>query len=210
VRLNWSAASPRARYEVAVDGVAIARTVATRARLIGLRPDTRYEVAVRVVGHAKDYTARGTARTAPAAQPAENSWFVLTNSLTGGAADLYAAREANGTPVVLNGAEGGAQQQWKLVPTGGGAFSLTSRATNKCLAPQGGNPVAGAPLVQGDCAGDDAQLWMVRHTDHGFSLSTAVGGLVVGAGSQRFGAHRVLVLQTPDQARHQSWTAVPG
>ena len=34
--------------------------------------------------------------------------------------------------------------------------------------------------------------------------------LVAGLGSQRFGDARLLVLQRPDQARHQSWTAVPG
>jgi hypothetical protein len=47
-------------------------------------------------------------------------------------------------------------------------------------------------------------------TDYGFSLRTTVGGMVAGVGSQRFGAARLLVLQKPEQARHQSWTAVPG
>jgi hypothetical protein len=210
VRLTWSAASDDAKYDVSVDGVLIATTVATRAHLIGLRPDTKYQVTVQVAGDAKRYTARGEAATAPAAQPADNSWFVLTNSLTGGAADLYAAREADGTPIVLNGNDGGAQQQWKLVPAGGGVFSLVSKASGKCVVPQGNNPAVGTPLVQGDCATDDVQHWAVKRTDHGFSLSTTVGGLVVGAGTQRFGAHRVLVLQQPERARHQSWTALPG
>ncbi|GAA3342637.1 hypothetical protein GCM10020358_38320 [Amorphoplanes nipponensis] len=207
VRLTWSAAAAKATYDVEVDGVKIATTVATRARLIGLRPDTRYQVTIR---SAHGYLARATAQSAPAARPAANTWFVLTNSLTGGAADLYAARTANGTPVTLGGPDGDSQQQWKLVPASGGAFSLQSRATGKCVIPLDGNPVAGAPLVQGDCTSADSGRWALFATDHGFSLRTTAGGLVAGVGSQRFGASRLLVLQQPEQALHQSWTAVPG
>jgi hypothetical protein len=207
VRLTWSAAAAKATYTVAVDGVKIATTVATRAKLIGLRPDTKYEVTIRSVN---GYLAKAAAQSAPAARPAANSWFVLTNSLTGGAADLYAARTANGTPVTLGGPDGDSQQQWKLVPAPGGAFSLQSRATGKCVEPLDGNPVAGAPLVQGECTSADSGRWSLFATDHGFSLRTSVGGLVAGVGSQRFGASRLLVLQKPEQARHQSWTAVPG
>jgi hypothetical protein len=206
-RLSWSAATPKATYTVEVDGVKIATTVATRAKLIGLRPDTKYQVTIRSVN---GYLAKAAAQSAPAARPAANTWFVLTNSLTGGAADLYAARTANGTPVVLGGPDGDSQQQWRLVPAAGGAFSLQSRATGKCVGPLDGNPVAGAPLVQGDCASADSGRWSLFATDHGFSLRTTVGGLVAGVGSQRFGASRLLVLQKPEQTRHQSWTAVPG
>jgi hypothetical protein len=208
VRLSWSAAAPTARYEVAVDGTPIATTTATRARLIGLMPDTTYRVTVRVP--ARHYTAGAPARTAPAARPAQNSWFVLTNSLTGGAADLYAARTSDGTPVTLGESDGDAQQEWKLAPAGGGAFTLRSRATGNCVVPLGGNPVAGAPLVQGDCSADSGPRWRLQASEHGFTLRTAVGGLVVGVGAQRFGSDRVLALQKAGGARHQSWTAVPG
>ncbi|WP_433720087.1 RICIN domain-containing protein [Actinoplanes sp. CA-051413] len=207
VRLTWSAAGPKAGYDVEVDGVKIATTVATRAKLIGLRPDAKYQVAIRSTN---GYLAKGTAQSAPAARPAANTWFVLTNSLTGGAADLYAARTANGTPVTLGGPDGDSQQQWKLVPAAAGAFSLQSRATGKCVIPLDGNPVAGAPLVQGDCTSAGSGRWSLFATDYGFSLRTTAGGLVAGVGSQRFGASRLLVLQQPEQARHQSWTAVPG
>ncbi|MEV4638933.1 RICIN domain-containing protein [Actinoplanes sp. NPDC049548] len=209
VRLTWSAATPDAEYEVDVDGATIATTKATRARLIGLRPDTKYQVTIRSAK--TGYAAKGVAQSAPAARPAANAWFVLTNSLTGGAADLYAARTANGTPITLGGADGGSQQQWKLVPAGGdNTFNLQSRATGKCVVPLGGNPVAGAPLVQGDCDQNGSGRWQLFATGHGFSLRTNVGNLAAGVGSQRFGPARLLVLQNPEQARHQSWTAVPG
>ena len=207
VRLTWSAASPTATYDVEVDGKKIATTVATRAKLIGMRPDGKYEVTIRSTN---GYLAKAVAQSAPAARPAANSWLMLTNSLTGGAADLYAARTANGTPVTIGGADGDAQQQWKLIPAAGGSYSLQSRATGKCVIPLNGNPVAGAPLVQGDCTSTDSGRWSLFATDYGFSLRTTTGGLVAGVGSQRFGASRLLVLQQPEQARHQSWTAVPG
>jgi hypothetical protein len=208
VRLNWSAAGAGAKYQISVDGAPIATTVATRAQLIGLKPDTSYQVTVRNAAH--KYTAKSTARTAPGARPAQNSWFVLTNSLTGGAADLYAARTANGTPLTLSGSDGDAQQQWMLVPEGSGAYSLQSKATGKCVVPVNGNEVDGTPLVQGDCAGDNGARWSLQASAQGFTLRSTIGDLVVGVGSQRFGAHRVLTLQNDTGARHQSWTAVPG
>jgi hypothetical protein len=191
---------------VSVDGVPIATTKATRARLVGLRPDAKYQVTVR---SGSAYTAQAAAQTAPAARPAQKAWFLLTNALTGGAADLYAARTANGTPLTLAESDGDAQQQWQLVPAGGGTYSLVSQATGKCVLPLNGNPVAGAPLVQSDCTPGEAGRWSLQASEYGFNLRTTVGDLVVGVGSQRFGAHRVLVLQNGNGQRHQSWTAVP-
>jgi hypothetical protein len=204
--LTWSAASPTATYEVWVGDSPIATTKATRARLIGLAPDAKYTVTIK---SGSAYAAKASAETAPAARPTQNTWFALTNALTGGAADLYAARTANGTPLTLSGTDGNAQQQWQLVPAGNGSYSLVSRATGKCVVPLDGNPVAGTPLVQGDCGTDDGARWQLQASDYGFTLRTTVGDLVVGVGEQRFGAHRVLVLQNGNGQRHQSWTAVP-
>ncbi|XVV10499.1 RICIN domain-containing protein [Actinoplanes sp. CA-131856] len=205
VRLTWSAASETATYEVWVDNQPIATTKATRARLIGLKPAAKYQVTVKSTG---GYAARATAETAPAARPAQSSWFTLTNALTGGAADLYAARAALDTPITLSGTDDDAQQQWQLVPADGGSYSLVSRATGKCAGPLGGDVVAGAPLVQVDCAAGGAE-WTLQASPYGFTLRTTVGDLVAGVGGQRFGAHRVLVLQKGNGQRHQSWTAVP-
>ncbi|HEX9999898.1 MAG TPA: RICIN domain-containing protein [Actinoplanes sp.] len=204
VRLTWSAAAPDATYEVWVGDAPIATTKATRARLIGLKPDTKYQVTVK---SRTAYTARAAAETAPGARPAQSSWFTLTNALTGGAADLYAARTANGTPITISGADDDAQQQWKLVPSGNRNYSLVSRASGKCVVPLSGQPAAGSPLVQGDCAGEAAAVWSLQASEYGFTLR--LGDLVAGVGSQRFGAHRVLVLQNSNGQRHQSWTAVP-
>ncbi|GIF39848.1 RICIN domain-containing protein [Actinoplanes xinjiangensis] len=207
VRLIWSAAAKDTDYEVLVDGEPVATTRATRARLIGLRPDAKYRVEVR--NRKRGYLAKGTAATAPAARPVQNSWFVLTNSLTGGAADLYAARSTDGTPVTLGSDEGGTQQQWQLVPAGNNSYSLVSKASNRCAVPLGGRAVAGAPLVQGDCQAGTAGRWTLRESAYGFTIRATTGDLVIGVGAQRFGTQRVLVLQEDTEQRHQSWTAVP-
>ncbi|WP_312033932.1 RICIN domain-containing protein [Actinoplanes sp. TBRC 11911] len=204
VRLTWSAASDTATYQVSVDGAPIATTKATRARLIGLKPDATYQVTVK---SGPAYTAKSAAVTAPAARPAQNSWFTLTNGLTGGAADLYAARSADGTPITLGETDDDAQQQWQLVPASGGQYTLVSRATGKCVVPRNGAKVAGQPLVQGSCAPSAGGLWTLQASDFGFTLR--LGDLVAGVGDQRFGAHRVLALQNGNGQRHQSWTAVP-
>ncbi|MEU8238760.1 RICIN domain-containing protein [Actinoplanes missouriensis] len=207
VRLTWSSAADDANYQVSVGGKPVATTKATRARLIGLKPDAKYVVEIR--NRKLGYVAKGTAITAPAARPVQNSWFVLTNSLTGGAADLYAARDTDGTPLTLGDQDGGAQQQWQLVPAENGTYSLVSRASNRCAVALGGRPVAGAPLVQGDCYAADGARWTLQASDYGFTVRSTSGDLVIGVGAQRFGAHRVLVLQQDTGQRHQSWTAVP-
>jgi hypothetical protein len=204
--LNWSAASDTATYQVSVDGDPVGTTKATRARLIGLKPDSKYQVTIK---SGPAYTAKATAETAPAARPAENTWFGLSNALTGGAADLYAARVANGTPLTLAESDGDAQQQWELVPAGDQSYSLVSRATGKCAVPVDGNLIAGVPIVQGDCQANDSSHWQLQASDYGFTLRTTNADLVIGVGNQRFGQHRVLVLQNGNGQRHQGWTAVP-
>ncbi len=178
--------------------------------MIGLRPDTGYTVTI--TDTEDGYRATSSAQTAPAARPAQNSWFVLTNMLTGGAADLYAAQTGAGTPLTLSESDGDAQEQWRLVPAGKNTFVLQSRATMRCVVPTGGNSVTGTPLIEGDCGPAAAQQWQLQLSPQGqgFTLRIAGGDLVAGVGEQRFGTHRVLTLQTDTQERQQSWTAVPG
>jgi hypothetical protein len=116
---------------------------------------------------------------------------------------------ANGTPLTLAESDGDAQQQWELVPAGKNSYSLVSRATGKCAIPLDGNLIAGVPIVQRDCTTDDSGHWQLQASDYGFTLRTTAADLVIGVGSQRFGQHRVLVLQDSNGQRHQSWTAVP-
>jgi hypothetical protein len=216
VRLAWRPAGPNTRYGVLVNGVVAGWTTATAARVIGLRPATTYSVQVVAAGPnsvSRAYTAPAPVRTLPTRRPQPDSWFTLSNALTGGAATLYAARAGSGAPLVLQPGTGAANQAWLLQPAGDGSYLLRSRATGKCVIPRGGNPVPGAPLVQQSCPSIPAagQRWQVTATAYGFALQAvdAIGGpLVVGVGVPRFGGDRLLVLQRPAQVRHQSWTVL--
>ena len=97
-----------------------------------------------------------------------------------------------------------------LKPAGDAGYQLVAKATGKCIVPLGNDAVSGAPLVQAACIdGEATQHWRVSRTDYGFTVHTGDGQLVVGVGYQRFGGARTLVLQTPQEARHQSWTSLP-
>jgi hypothetical protein len=140
--------------------------------------------------------------------------FVLGNALTGGAAELYGARNASGSPLVLQPLSGAVNQQWRLKSAGNGLYLLQSQATGKCVAPRGGTATPGAPLVQQVCASGAesaaaAQRWQVTATSYGYTFTAAGSGLVIGVSGQLYGDDRLLVLERPTQARHQSWTAVP-
>jgi hypothetical protein len=150
-----------------------------------------------------------TFRTVPSPPPKAGPWLTLTNSLTGGAADVYGARTADGTPVVLNRRSDGANQRWRLRPAAGGAFLLQNSATGKCLAVAGAVGV-GAPLVQRACDATSAgQAWRLVTSTFGFSLTPApAADLVVGVSAAQFYGRRALVLQPPNERRYQSWTAV--
>jgi hypothetical protein len=209
-RLSWDAAAVGTRYGVVVDGRTVGWTGAAGVRLIGLRAGTTYRVQV-VVGAesaARPYTEAVSVRTAAVAQPTAGAWFALGNTLTGAAAELYGARTAGRTPVVLGPATGSASQAWRLEAAGEGTYRLRSRATGRCVAPLDG--VAGAPLVQRTCTSRaPGQLWRLGRAADGFTLATARGGLVVGLAQERFAGQRLLVLQRPQRARHQTWVAVP-
>jgi hypothetical protein len=212
----WNPAGHGTQYGVLVNGRIVAWTTATGVRVIGLRPDTAYRLQVLAGASpavATPYTGTASARTATAHLPASGALFTLGNALTGAAATLYAARAGTGAPLVLQPGTGAANQVWQLQPVGDGTYLLRSRATGKCVIPRGGQAIAGAPLVQQACPSLPAagQRWQVIRTAYGFALAAADaarGPLVIGVGEPRFGGSRLLVLQRPTQARHQSWTVL--
>ncbi|MFB9450233.1 ricin-type beta-trefoil lectin domain protein [Dactylosporangium vinaceum] len=203
VRLSFDSAGAGSRYAVVVNGRSIGRVAATNVRIVGLRPDTDYQVGISLAknGALTPYTGTVTVHTATANTPAVGAWTVFGNSLTGGVVDLFGARRAAGTPAILYSRHNGANQQWKLEQTGN-AFTVRSKATNECLSTADNKDAAGATVVQTDCS--TALKWTVTKTDYGMAL-TSPSGLVLGvSGSEYFGS-RLLVLQKANGAKYQSW-----
>ncbi|MFG2039216.1 RICIN domain-containing protein [Dactylosporangium sp. NPDC048998] len=203
VRLSWDAAAAGSRYAVVLNGRSIGRVGSTGVRIVGLRPDTDYRIAISLSqnGTLTPWTGTLTVHTAAAASPAAGAWMVFGNSLTGGVADVFGARSAAGTPIILYGRHGGANQQWKL-EAAGNAFLVRSKATNQCLSTTGNRDAAGATLVQADCA--TAMHWTVQQTADGVALASP-GGLVVGVSNNEYFGSRLLVLQKASGAKYQSW-----
>jgi hypothetical protein len=208
VRLSWPARAGTTRYGVVVNGRTLGQVAGTGVRIVGLRPGTAYLFSVTAGG--QPYTDEVSLTTAAAVTPRGEAWVALTNALTGTTADLYGARAADRTPLVLHEATGAASEQWRFEAVDGGV-RLVSRATGKCVTPLGGEAVAGVPLTQSACSADRAQVFQVSTGPAGLTLTSAAsdGGLVVGLGSQRYGGQSVLVLQNRDQVRHQAWVARP-
>ncbi|GAA2621219.1 hypothetical protein GCM10010399_60280 [Dactylosporangium fulvum] len=204
VRLSWDAAAAGSRYAIVLNGRSIGQVRSTGVRIVGMRPDTSYQIGVSLVqnGALTPWTDTVTVRTAGAQSPTAGAWLVFGNSLTGGVADVFGARSAPGTPIIMYRRHGGANQQWKLEPAASGAFLLRSKATDECLTTVGNKDAAGATLVQQDC--DGALRWTVTKTDYGVALTTP-GGLVVGVGNNAYFGSRLLVLQKPNGAKYQSW-----
>ncbi|HLL67925.1 MAG TPA: RICIN domain-containing protein [Micromonosporaceae bacterium] len=210
VRLTWDAAAAGTRYAVLLNGRSLGSVRSTSVRVTGLRPDTEYRFAVSTVQADRSlvpHTAEATVRTRSVATvPGTDRVVAVSNVMTGGVAEVFGARAADGTPVVLSRRNDASPQRWKLVPAGDG-YLMRSEATGKCLAPlTGAAPAAGTPLVQYACAaGHATQVWRLVATPFGSAL-TSGDGLVAAAGTQRFCTDRVLTLQRPSAARHQSWT----
>jgi hypothetical protein len=217
-RLSWDTSGPGTRYAVQLGGGTVSVVRVTAVRVAGLRPDTVYTVQISVqrpdLSLVPD-TMPVRFETGPAVLPVPGSWLTLTNALTGGAAEVFGARSAGGTPVVHSRRHDGGNQRWRLEAAGTGTYRLRSASSGKCLAAGGGAVAAGggavaagAPLVQQTC--DGAQVssrWRLVPTAYGFALGTVGANLVVGIGGTRYYGHRLLVLQTPSQRRYQSWTA---
>ncbi|MEV4517776.1 RICIN domain-containing protein [Dactylosporangium sp. NPDC049525] len=204
VRLSWDAAAAGSRYAVVLNGRSIGQVGSTNVRIVGMRPDTDYQVGVSLTqnGTLTPWTTTVKVHTAAAPAPTAGSWMVFGNSLTGGVADVFGARSAAGTPIIIYQRHGGANQQWKLEPAADGKFVVQSKATNSCISTTGDKDAVGATLVQGDCA--KALQWTLTKTEFGVSLQSA-SGLVVGVSNNEYFGSRLLVLQKPSGAKYQSW-----
>ncbi|GAA4245807.1 hypothetical protein GCM10022255_014610 [Dactylosporangium darangshiense] len=203
VRLSWDPAGAGSRYAVVLNGRVIGRVGATSVRIVGMRPDTDYQIGISLAQNnaLTPWTNTVKVHTAAATSPAAGTWMVFGNSLTGGVADVFGARSAAGTPIIMYNRHGGANQQWKL-EAAGNAFVVRSKATNECLSTAGNKDAAGATLVQTDCA--TALHWTVQQTQYGVALASPAG-LVVGVSNNEYFGSRLLVLQKASGAKYQSW-----
>jgi hypothetical protein len=78
--------------------------------------------------------------------------------------DIYQNNSANGTHVIVYDNHDGDNQDFNIVPTADGNYTIRNQSTNKCLDLNNGpNARAGDYINEWDCLGQSTQEWSVRY-----------------------------------------------
>ncbi|MEV6208953.1 RICIN domain-containing protein [Kitasatospora sp. NPDC051914] len=212
--LSWAAATGAAGYELQLNGRTIATVTSTVVRLVNLKPDTEYKIAV-AVKDASGKTAkpgRTTAfRTAKAAGPGPTkpgTRYLMLNSLTGQAADMWGGSTRDGAVLIGYQRHGYSNQQWLFEDAGDGYLQIRSARSDKCLQ-IGGQAVAGQYVMQQPCSSVDSQKWKVDSAGSGYALTAKGSSLVLGTSKRWYYGGWLLELQQPNGQSYQNWTIQP-
>ncbi|QQQ73963.1 alpha-galactosidase [Saccharothrix sp. 6-C] len=127
---------------------------------------------------------------------------------SGKVADVYNASTADGGTVVQWGANGQANQRWRVRDVGGGHHEVVNVGSGKCLDVYGGAPATGdgVRVVQWTCNSGANQRWRFEDAGDGYARLVAQHSgkcLTVADGSTADGAQ--LVQRTCDGSTAQHW-----
>jgi alpha-glucosidase len=100
----------------------------------------------------------GVLGVSPSLAQASDAYY-LVSRLDGKVLDVQGAVCADGAPIIQWPLNGGANQQWRLEPTGDGYVRIVSRLDDKVLDVSGGVCDDGAPIVQWPWHGGANQEW---------------------------------------------------
>lgn len=211
--LTWKPAAGATGYDLLLDQKAIGNVKATTVRVVSLRPGTQYKVAVAVHGAGGKVSAPGRQaafRTQPAggttAGPVEpGKRYLMLNSFTGQAADMYGSSRSNGAVLIGYQRHGYTNQQWLFENVGGGYVRVKSAVSGKCLQ-IGGKPVAGQWIAQQPCGTAASQAWKITANATGYTLGVKGSTLVLGVSNRDYYGGALLELQQPGNQAWQRWT----
>ena len=91
--------------------------------------------------------------------------YNISNTLSTYVLDVPSASTTNGTLLQQWSSNGFRQQQWQLVPVGGGYFAIMNRNSGKVLDVYGGSLNGGALIQQWDYVGGANQQWLIVPLD---------------------------------------------
>ncbi|NQX11210.1 RICIN domain-containing protein [Microbacteriaceae bacterium VKM Ac-2855] len=112
--------------------------------------------------------AQGAIGTGPVVPSASSTaFYTLTNVNSGLVADINAASTADGAALQQYTSLGGTNQQWRIVPAGGGLYTIVNRNSGKLLDVQGASVSRGASVVQRTANGSNNQLWYFEAAPNG-------------------------------------------
>ncbi|MFI9202262.1 RICIN domain-containing protein [Streptomyces sp. NPDC053048] len=211
--VSWPKVASATGYDLLLNGKKHADVKDTSIRIVRLTPDTAYKVAVAARGANGKVSAPGRTasfRTLPAGNgPTKpGGKFLLLNSLTGQAADLWGGSTANGTVAIAYQRHGYANQQWTFEDAGGGTVRVKSVQSGKCLQPgNDGRAVAGQYIAQQPCGGSAAQKWKPTANGSGsYVLQPQGSSLALGISQRWYYGGKLLELQQRNQQGYQNWT----
>ncbi|MEV5239507.1 RICIN domain-containing protein [Streptomyces cinnamoneus] len=211
--VSWPAVASAAGYDLLLNGKKYADVKDASVRLVGLTPDTAYKVTVSARGKDGKVSAPGRAASfrtlaAGTGTTKPGGKFLLVNSLTGQAADLWGGSTANGTVAIAYQRHGYANQQWTFEDAGSGAVRVKSVQTGKCLQPgSDGRAVAGQYVAQQPCGGSAAQKWKLTSNGGGsYVLQPQGSSLTLGISKRWYYGGYLLELQEPNKQGYQNWT----
>ncbi|WP_432142974.1 RICIN domain-containing protein [Streptomyces sp. bgisy084] len=213
--VSWTEVPSASGYTVFLNGRKLADVEGIANRLVGLTPDTSYQIAV-ATREAGGKTSRpgpvSTFRTLAADgdgggdQPTRpGTKYVMVNALTGLAADIWGGSTQSGAPAIAGQRNGYANQQWTFKDAGDGAVTVTSAVSGKCL--QFHIAVPGQFVTQQSCSGAATQKWRLRSAGDGsYVLQPQGSELALGIGNRPFYGGSLLELQRRNNGGYQKWT----
>ncbi|MEV7379020.1 RICIN domain-containing protein [Streptomyces lydicus] len=213
--LSWQAVNSAASYDIVLNDQSIGSVTTAATRIVNLRPDTDYTVAIAVKdrdGHTSKPGPKTSFHTTSAGDPTKTITsgkpYALLNPLTGKAADLYGGSSADGTVLIGWQRHGYANQQWVFRDAGGGYLRIESVLSHKCLQ-VGGSLQAGAYVMQQPCSSAASQQWKTTASGSTWTLAPKGTDLLLGVSARDYYGGTLLELQRPDSRGQQNWTAQP-
>ncbi|WP_271215365.1 RICIN domain-containing protein [Streptosporangium carneum] len=151
----------------------------------------------------------------PAGGVADGITTVFTNDVFDSsgpsmAMDLYAFDTSENASIVQWPLNYLKNQQWLLDAVGGGAYTIASAHSGKCLTPLGGSGTAGTAVVQVTCTGATAQQWTfpsISGVTYQIKASVGTNQCVQASGGGTSGGTGLVLATCNSSAPTQRWTS---
>lgn len=211
--VSWSKAASATGYDLMLDGKKYADVKETAIRLTRLNPGTSYRVAV--AARDADGKASAVGRTASfrtlssgdGGPTRPGTKYLLLNSLTGQAADLWGGSSNNGTVAIAYQRHGYANQQWTFEDAGSGTVRVKSVQSGKCLQlGADGKATDGQYVAQQPCSDAAGQKWKLNASGSSYVLQPQGSSLVLGISKRWYYGGWLLELQQKNDQGYQNWT----
>jgi len=143
--------------------------------------------------------------------PDERRTYTIVSAANGKILEVVGASKENGVKVMPADWNGGANQNWKIVPltaSEAGAFEIVSASTGKCLTVESHGSEEGGSLIQWDWEGRKNQKWRLTRDATGDLLIEArqTRRVLTAPDSTKAGDVR---LEPPAASQNQKWRLVP-